>query len=75
VPRPFVAEVTAVEAALIRSSVGWMNQRNLQFLDWNECATGFAVDDELLRFRPPRREHKEATVHHIAQVQAEVGRA
>jgi hypothetical protein len=39
----------------------------MAFLRWAADA-GFAVDEELLRLRPPRREHKEATVYHISQV-------
>src|ERR1041385_6099381 len=39
----------------------------MAFLRWATDA-GFAVDEELLRFRPPRKEQKEATVYHIAQV-------
>lgn len=39
----------------------------MAFLRWAADA-GFAVDDELLRLKPPRREHKEATVYHVNQV-------
>jgi len=45
----------------------------MAFLRWASDA-GFAVDEELLRFRPPRREHKEATVYHIAQVRQILGK-
>jgi len=40
----------------------------MAFLRWAADA-GFAVDEELLWLKPPRREHTEATVYHVAQVQ------
>jgi site-specific recombinase XerD len=39
----------------------------MAFLRWAADA-GFAVDEELLRLKAPRREHKEAMVYHVAQV-------